>query len=165
MHPNVVLPKVYSDQMELEDVRREVRSVQEYLDSEDALLDSDAIRLVLLRADYRHFMRKMRTVCVLVNCLDGPIVKLRGVARMSLRDFPKARIAKVTVDFDEDFMGVLHDGDALLVHFDIPVKGLREDRSFTGKDFLGSFEEVKVAFEGFAEFDEATEGVGGEERS
>ena len=50
----------------------------------------------------------------------------------------------VQLDFDEPFLGKLEPGEALLVHFHIPVKGLKEDRLFKANEIEQQWSEVRV---------------------
>ena len=56
------------------------------------------------------------------------------------------QFAKTTIDFDEEFMGVLCDNEGLLVHLNIPVRGLEGNRTFTEKELEVQFADVRVTY-------------------
>ena len=107
------------------DVKKELRSVQEYI-------------------DVLHFEMRPASM-VFINNTGKAIRELHGVVRLKTPN-PMIKIAKTTINFDEPFMGIVDDHEAILVHFNIPVKGLEEKREFTGKDFSGEFSEDKVTY-------------------
>ena len=61
-------------------------------------------------------------------------------------DMDGVQIANMTVDFDRDFMGNIDRNEAVLAHFNIPVKGLTEDRDFTNKEIKYSVEDTRVTY-------------------
>ncbi len=127
------------------DVKKELRSVQEYIDELHFEMRPASIHLVLLKGFYDDFTKRMTTAMVFINNTGKAIRELHGVVRLKTPN-PMIKIAKTTINFDEPFMGIVDDHEAILVHFNIPVKGLEEKREFTGKDFSGEFSEVKVTY-------------------
>ena len=68
---------------------------------------------------------------------DRKISELHGVIHIHTNT-EGIQFAKTTIDFDEEFMGVLCDNEGLLVHLNIPVRGLEGNRTFTEKRVGGA---------------------------
>lgn len=132
------------------DVDLELRDVQRYLDQGSVPFAAGEIGFSPLTGTYVHADRKLHLVGVIANLLEVPIVEVRGVISLSLPD-ARAQVARATIDFDEDYLGVLEAGDALLFHLGVPVRGLDADRRFQAGDFAGSFTDVRVTPAGSAD--------------
>jgi hypothetical protein len=103
------------------------------------------INFVFIKGVYHNDEQKLSTVGVLVNKLDRPINEIHGVLRLRFRSID-AEIAKATLDFDADFMGILQPDEGLLFNINIPVRGLNGDRKFSIQDIEGSFDEIRFTY-------------------
>ncbi len=141
---NVVLAKAHIGQLEDPDIKRELESISEAVNSTQIDYKENTVNFVFIKGIYDHSERKMITACLFVNKFGEPIQELHGVLRLRFID-RSALIAKSTIDFDEPFMGTLKNDEALLVHISIPVKGLDANENFLFSDISGSFEDVRVS--------------------
>ncbi len=140
---NVVLAKAHQIQLINKEVEKELADIEEQLNKVNLPFQENTINFVFVNGFYLHSERKLQTVCLFVNKMDKPINELHGAIRLKFND-RMAQIAKTVVDFDEPFLGVLNPDEALLVHLNIPVKGLSNDENFTISDISGSFSDVRV---------------------
>lgn len=141
---NVILAKAHTAQLKDPDIKKELRGVQEAVNRVRINYNVNAVNFVFIKGIYEHSERKMITACLFVNKIGQPIQELHGILRLRFVN-RSALIAKATINFDEPFMGVLKNDEALLVHISIPVKGLDADETFLFSDISGSFEDVRVA--------------------
>lgn len=126
-------------------VKEELDSIQQAVDRLDPQLEEGKVYFLFVKGLYRHSSRKMTTACLFINMLDEAICELHGVLRIRLEN-RSAVVAKTTIDFDKDFMGECRPREALLVHLNIPVKGLSSDETISAGQAQSSFDEVRVSF-------------------
>ena len=87
----------------------------------------------------------MNTAFAFVNKLNAPIKDL--YCRISLSaNIENVEIAHMNVSMDHEFMGMIGVNEALLVHFNIPVKGLTESRTFSIYEIKYSVDDIRVVF-------------------
>lgn len=127
------------------DIKKELRSVQKYIEGLECELQDNSIQLILLKGFYDNFTKRMTTAMVFINNTGKAIRELHGVLRLTTSDL-MIKIARTTIDFDEPFMGIVDNGEAILVHFNIPIKGLEENREFLAKDLFGEFSDIRVTY-------------------
>lgn len=140
----VILAKAHAAQLEDPDVKMELDSVNEAVNSVQINYNDNAVNFVFIKGIYDHSERKMITACLFVNKYGQSIQELHGVLRLRFNN-RSALIAKSTIEFDEHFMGTLKNDEALLVHISIPVKGLDANENFSFDDISGSFDDVRVS--------------------
>ena len=131
------------NQLSNPEIKREYDSIQIGLDNNSLIFKDGTVNFIFVKGVYLHTERKMVTACVFVNKYGKPICELHGELRLKFKE-RNALIAKTTVNFDREFMGQLEQDQALLVHLNIPVKGLETDEVFTISDLSGSFDEIKI---------------------
>lgn len=141
---NIVVPKVYEFQLGDPEVKKEIDSVQEYIQKVN-FVSQNSIEVVVLRGKYDSFERKMNTAIVFVNNLLQDIKELHCELRISSKN-SNVKFAKATVDFDYAFMGRIRPREGMLVHLNIPVKGLDEDHVYTNKELIYEVEGVRVTY-------------------
>ena len=141
----VKVAKAHEGQLADEDILQELESVRKAVREVVIPYREGSINFVFIKGIYVPAERKMITACLFVNKMDKAIIELHGELRLGL-NIENTMVAKTTVDFDETFMGALAKDEALLVHFNIPVKGLTESREFSIEDVYGKFENVRVTF-------------------
>jgi len=139
----VVVARAHTLQLGDSEIKKEIESISEGLNNTQIEYADNAINFVFIKGIYNHVNRKILTVCLFVNKTDKVLTELHGELRMKFNG-KNAVIAKSTINFDEPFMGILNPDDALLVHLNVPVKGLTEDGEFTVKDISGSFDNVRI---------------------
>lgn len=142
----VVLAKAHAGQLADEDVVREMDSVQNYIRKMEYDPEADEIYGVFLRGEYRDFEKRMNAALVFINNLNRPICELHGVLRFAAAD-EKVQFARTVIDFDRDFLGSVGVEEALLVHLNIPVKGLRENKTFSARELQYVLDDVRVTCE------------------
>ena len=141
----VKLPKALEHQIEDADIQKELLSVEEYVQRID-FGEEESIIVVPLRGSYDDFEKRMNTAIVFVNRLKDTICEL--YCRISFSpDLDDVQIASVTVNFDKNFLGLLGADEAVLAHFNIPVKGLTEDRIFSTRELACSVNDVRITYE------------------
>lgn len=140
----VVLPKALAYQSKDDDIQREMMSVEEYI-SQIEFDKEESVYVVPLKGTYYDFEKRMNTVVAFVNRLNKPICELHCLIRIS-SSIENVEIASMTIDFDRDFLGAVEPNVAVLVHFNIPVKGLTEDRVFSNKELEYSVEDVRITY-------------------
>ncbi|WP_040214959.1 hypothetical protein [Clostridium polynesiense] len=142
----VMVAKAHQGQLTDPDIKKEYESVYKAINNVHIDYQEDTVNFVFLKGIYNHKERKMVTACLFVNKMDKPLKELHGDLNMKFNN-KNALIAKATLDFDESFMGKLPADNGLLVHLNIPVKGLKQDEEFTIEDISGSFDGVKVTYD------------------
>lgn len=145
MRVKVVLKGYLAPLMGSEDVQHEIADIQRYVDSGCVDFADNEVNVVFLRGNYDHLSRTMRSVLLVVNCLNAPISELHGVLRLRLKG-KNANVAKVTLNMAEAQLGMLGSDEGLPLHLDIPVKGLDGDCEIRTMDIEGSFGEVRVTY-------------------
>lgn len=141
---NIIVPKALEYQTADLDIQREMESVKSYIDRIEFASEPN-ISAVLLQGRYMDFEKKMNTVIAFVNKLPKTIKELHCVLTIS-SEVQDVKFAKATINFTEDFMGELLPGDIMLVHINIPVKGLTCDRIFTNKELGYEVNDVRVTY-------------------
>lgn len=87
----------------------------------------------------------MNAAVVFVNNLENPISELHGIMKF-YSTMENVEFAKTTINFDANFMGEVFVDEAILVHFNIPVKGMKSNMEFKTNDLKCVFEEVRVTY-------------------
>ncbi len=141
----VKVAEAHKEQLSDFELQREIRDVQTFLSSVNVDSVENAVAFLFLEGRYDDFEKKMSSVMLFLNGTGKPIKELRGTLRLKT-DGP-VQFAKASIAFDQPFMGVLQDHEALLIHMNIPVRGLRENRVFKASDIEADFSEVQVKYE------------------
>lgn len=141
---NVVLSKAHQKQLDDVDVAKEKDCIQKIVNNNFAEFHNGTVNFFFVKGIYNHSERKMMVACLFVNKTDYSINEIHSVLRLKFK-FKKAEIAKATINFDKDFIGKLNTNDALLVHINIPVKGLDKDEEFTISDIEGKMDSVRFS--------------------
>ena len=139
----IVVAKAHLAQLADTEIQKEISSIETELNSGDFAFADNTVNTVFIKAIYRHIDRKMLTVCLFVNKTGYAIRELHGELRLHFKN-SSAKIAKATINFDDAFMGEVKENQALLVHINIPVKGLAADQEFDFSELNGTFENVRV---------------------
>jgi len=140
----IIVAKAHEEQLKDNETKREYDSVCEAMNAVSLDYKGGTVNFVFIKGLYNHFEKKMTTACVFVNKTDKSIIGLHGKLRLRFNTL-QAQIATTTIDFDPDFFGQLNPDEGMLVHINIPVKGLTEDMELRISDITGDFSEVSVA--------------------
>lgn len=141
----IVVAKAHEAQLSDPEAQLEIKSVSRAINKMESELEfkKNAITLVPMKGMYNHNERIMNTVCSFVNKSPYTICELNGDIHLSFKELD-AEIAKMTIEFDEQFIGEIKPNEALLVHLRIPVRGLNTDTDFSNLDFECEFDNVTV---------------------
>ena len=82
---------------------------------------------------------------VFINNMEKSIKELHGIVEIEVVN-SDVEFARATLNFDEKFMGKVENKEAILIHLDIPVKGLTEDKVFEQNDLEVKFTDVRVTY-------------------
>lgn len=141
----IKLANAHRNQLRDFDVKREIKSVQEYINSLKLRFDDNTVCLVCLRGYYDDFTKKTNIAFVFINQLGKPIKELHGEIRINIES-KEVKFAKTTIDFDEKFIGILQHNEGMLVHIDIPTRGLCSDTLFTTNELNVQFTNVRITY-------------------
>lgn len=131
----VVLPEKNKNFANVPAVKQEVSTIQQYLDEGYLKFPKNAIDLAIIHGSYKHAKRTMETLCLFVNGYKEEVVEISGTIILQIPSM-EALVARTHFAFTQDFMGILKPNEAMLVHFDIPVKGLDEDKEIQTTEFV-----------------------------
>ena len=145
MSIKVVTAQPHKLQINDVEIEKEIESVENSINKVNISYLENTINFVFIKGIYKHNERKMTTACLFINKTKEIIKEIHGVLKLSYNNID-AKIAKTTIDFDEYFIGSLNPDEALLVHLNIPVKGLMEDCFFSISDISGSFSDIRITY-------------------
>ncbi len=140
----VKLVKAHEGQMKIPGVKEELTEVQRYVDGNRFELPMGSMGMLFIYGSYDDFTKKMSSVIVFANNTGKAIDEIYGTMRFELPE-GGVEFAKTTVGFDREFLGRVEQGEAVLVHLSIPVKGLDGDREFKAPELKKEFGDVRVA--------------------
>ncbi len=141
---NIVAAKAHQNQLQDESVKKEIDSISQEINKLQLDYKENTVNFVFIKGLYVHTERKMTTIGLFVNKMSS-IKELHGELRLEFL-YENAIIAKTTVNFDEQFLGEIKKDDALLVHLNIPVKGLIMDKDYGFSDIKGSFDNIRITY-------------------
>lgn len=145
MSIQIVAARAHQSQLQTAQAGEEYRRIQEAFQGVQPDYKEGTVNLVFVSGSYTDLEKKMAAACVLVNKTGQAIKELHGVLRLQFGT-QDAEIASATLDLDEVFLGRLAPDAGLLIHLNIPVRGLWEDRVFGIRDVRGRFEDVRVTY-------------------
>lgn len=141
----IKLAKAHSFQYKNQEIKKELDSIQCAINEMKIQLDKEAVYMVFIKGIYDDFNKKMTTALVFINNTGKAITELGGVVRLKAKE-PQIHIAKATINFDEPFLGEINDKEGILIHLNIPVKGLNKNRIFEANEIMGEISNVKVTY-------------------
>lgn len=141
----IKLANAHQNQLKDFDVKKEIKSIEEYINSSEFKLSNDSICLMCLRGYYDDFSKKTNTVFVFINRLRKPIKEIHGQIRIKVES-KDVKFAKSIIDFDEAFMGTLEHDEGMLVHISIPTRGVFSDTVFTTNELNVQFTDIRIAY-------------------
>lgn len=142
MTVKVKVAKVHEEQLQDENIKRELEDIQKYFDNTDFNYAENTINFVLIKGIYSHIKRAMLVVGVYVNNTKDNIYGFSSKLRLKFVNID-GQIATVNSAFDENFIGKLQPEEGMLIHLEVPVRGLNKDEEFSIKDITGMLDEIK----------------------
>lgn len=143
MSIKIKVAELHKQQIENVEVQKELESIQNYFDSETLELTDDTINFVFVKGDYNHIKRTMVVIGIYINNTIKRISGIESTLRLRFKNLD-AHLAVVSGFYPPEFLGVLEPKEGVLLHLEIPVKGLKEDRVFTVKEIEGHLENIKL---------------------
>lgn len=141
----VKLVEAHQNQLRDFDVKKELRSIQSYISQLKVELDEKSVYILVLKAIYNNYSKRATTVMVFINNMEKSIKELHGIVEIEVVN-SDVEFARATLNFDEKFMGKVENKEAILIHLDIPVEGLTEDKVFEQNDLEVKFTDVRVTY-------------------
>ena len=141
----VRLAKEHEQQINRPDVKAELDNVQNMITNLDVQLTAQTVYLVFCGGNYSDYEKKMTSVLVFINNTEKTLKAFRSVVRLRSQ-IPGMQIATTTVAFDHTFLGDLRPQEGVLVHLNIPVKGLVADKALSPKEITGEMSDVEIAY-------------------
>ena len=141
----VKLVEAHQNQLRDFDVKKELRSIQSYISQLKVELDEKSIYILVLKAIYDNYSKRATTVMVFINNMEKSIKELHGIVEIEVVNYDE-EFARATLNIDEKFMVKVENKEAILIHLDIPVKGLTEDKVFEQNDLEVKFTDVRVTY-------------------
>lgn len=142
MTVKVKVAKVHEEQLQDENIKRELEDIQKYFNSTDFNYAENTINFVFIKGIYSHIKRAMLVVGVYVNNTKDDIYGFSSKLRLKFINID-GQIATVNSAFDENFIGKLQPEEGMLIHLEVPVRGLNKDEEFSIKDIAGMLDEIK----------------------
>ncbi|KYG26015.1 hypothetical protein [Alkalihalobacillus trypoxylicola] len=137
--------KAHEQQIENEEVLKEIEDVQLYFDQNNLPLKDHSINYVVLRGLYEPIDKTMMLVGVFVNNSHSTITALQGSMQISLRENSEVTFPKMDFKFPPEFLGELHHNEGFIVHVKVPTQGLEsEKRVYQTTELLGKIEDIQI---------------------
>ena len=142
----VKLVEAHQSQLKNFDVKKELQSVQEYVNGLEIELENRTVFLVCIQGNYDDFGKRTNTVFVIINNCGKAIRELHGVIKVKSCILHTVQFAKATIDFDEALMGKIENNEGMLVHLNIPTRGLNQNKIFKSTELEVEFTDVRVTY-------------------
>ncbi len=142
MTVKVKVAKVHEEQLKDENIKRELEDIQNYFNNNNFEYVENTINFVFIKGIYSHIKRAMLVVGVYVNNTKDNIYGFSSKLRLKFVNI-NGQIATVNSAFDENFIGKLKPEEGMLIHLEVPVRGLTKDEEFSIKDIAGMLDEIK----------------------
>lgn len=84
----------------------------------------------------------MDIALVFVNLTGNSMAGLKGTMRFKLLD-TNAVFAKLDIAIPPEAFGILQSGEGVLLHFDVPVKGLEKNQAYTGQQLQAALTQIE----------------------
>ncbi|MBQ8148189.1 MAG: hypothetical protein IJ040_05295 [Lachnospiraceae bacterium] len=141
----IKLVKEHEAQLKKPEIQAELKAAQDMINRLPNQLTAPTVYLVFGGGTYRDFEKKMTSVLIFLNNTGKTLKAFRAVIRLKSQ-IPGVQIAKATMEFDHDFLGDLAPQEGVLVHLNIPVKGLNEDYEFAANEITGEVSDVEIVY-------------------
>lgn len=135
--------ELHKQQIDNVEVKKELESIQNYLDKETLEFTDDTVNFVFVKGDYIHKKRAMIVLGVYTNNTNKRVNGIESMLKLKFKNL-EAQIAVVSGFYPPEFLGVLEPGEGVLIHLEVPVKGLKEDKTFTTKEIEGYLDNIQL---------------------
>ncbi|MBC2000860.1 hypothetical protein QJV15_07710 [Listeria cossartiae subsp. cayugensis] len=139
----LVVQKKYQHRM-TEDAKKELVSVQDYLDANPMVLQENTINCLILEGRTIELREKMHVVLVLINQCDFSVNAMKFQFKIKCAKEPKLQFAEATIYLDPDYLGQLNTGEGIIFHIEIPIKGKAMKDIYKNSDLKGELTQVQV---------------------
>ncbi|GAA0303901.1 hypothetical protein GGQ92_001773 [Gracilibacillus halotolerans] len=140
----LILPKAHQKVQITPAMQREMDDVQRELLDKGNRLDEGKIHVIISKGFYKHDKKMMTIATVIVNKTNQDINTLKMTLKFGLRDNVKAQFAPMNAMLDEEFLGLLKNNQAFILHINVPVKDVGEgDHVFEPRDIVGQIDNVE----------------------
>lgn len=136
------LPSELLDSPNVDQMKRELEDVQEYLDDIDIDLEDSAINFLFLRGHYSHINRETTIMGLFINTLPHSALAFRGIVTLQHVEADEDS-AQIEVSFPNSFIGEFLPDEGILVYLSIPTEGLVSDTTFKTTEIFSSFSDVE----------------------
>lgn len=119
-------------------------------------LQAGTINAVILGVEYVNVEKKALVSVVFVNMTGRPVNEIHAKLFVDLKN-TDAQMATTTFDFDSEFLGTVENEEGIFLNINIPVKGLKEDRTFLSSEYMGRLDDVRITFSDTNDFNNAGE--------
>jgi len=139
-----VLPLAYDQMYEDSSVKNELLKVQEYFDHTDLEMTDPSLYFIALKGAYTHISRKLFLIAVFTNNTGKLLKAFKATVKLKIAHHT-AELAETQVSFPPEFLGVFHPNEGMLVHINIPVRGLEKDQIFEARDFISEVTNITIS--------------------
>ncbi|MBC1420506.1 hypothetical protein [Listeria seeligeri] len=140
----LVVQKKYQQEM-TEDAKKELASVQAYLDTNPMELQKNTINCLILEGRTIEIREKMHVVLVLVNECEFPVTAMKFQFKITCKnEEDNIQFAEATIYLDHDYLGKLNKREGIIFHIEIPIKGKPRKAIYKNSDLNGELKQVQV---------------------
>ncbi|EAE8881060.1 hypothetical protein FHZ96_05400 [Listeria monocytogenes] len=139
----LVVQKKYQLTM-TEDAKKELVSVQGYLDANPMVLQENTINCLILEGRTIEIREKMHITLVLINQCEFSINAMKFQLKIMCMSEPNIQFPEATIYLDPDYLGNLNTGEGIIFHFEIPLKGKPIKSIYKNSDLKGELKQVQV---------------------
>ncbi|MFC4620326.1 hypothetical protein ACFO4N_16610 [Camelliibacillus cellulosilyticus] len=144
----IVLADAHKEQMQNNDVAKELKDVQAFFQDKHFLFKEGTVNFVILRGIYRHLERVLTIAGVFVNKTGKSIKGLKGNLKFDLKEKGNTKFPGIEFDFPQSFLGKLENNAGFIIHINVPVEGLnKEKKVYDATELTGAVEDVEVVFD------------------
>ena len=143
----VGLCKAHEHQKDNFDLIKELSRIQDYINKNNYSVLEGMVDFLILGAYYNDFEKKTLFTAVLTNNTGKAICEYHSVVRIACKDDEKIEFAKMTMDFDKEFLGTIENERAVLLHLNIPTRGLREDMAIRLSSLVVKVDDTRVTYD------------------
>ncbi len=146
MTVKAVLAKAHEELRDNPTIQHQLTEIQKLLDTRELPMKENTINFVSIQGIYDADKKSIFLISLFINNMTRPVNEIHAELRLHL-EREGVQLATITLNFGKEFIGVLNPQEAMMIHLQIPARGLQQDEeSFYGDEFVGRLEEVRVTF-------------------
>ncbi len=139
----LVLPKGHQDLDITPAMEQEMMDVQRELDLKGNQLAEGKIHFIITKGFYKHDKKLLTLASVIVNKTEHDIKGLDMNLKIALRERPEAQFSTMTVNLDDEFLGLIQSNEAFILHINIPANNVsNKDEIYEPTDLTGEIENL-----------------------